>query len=153
MKRSDRLAAMGKLAGIVAHEINNPLEAITNAFYLLNIHPSLDEEERYYARMAEQELARVAHITRQTLSFYRESQQAIQVSISDLLDDVLELQNRPLQMNKIALDKRYNTPAPVHGFPVELKQVFMNLISNAIQAMPEGGRINLTLRRVTPREG
>ncbi|MBS1815069.1 MAG: PAS domain S-box protein [Acidobacteria bacterium] len=147
LKRSDRLAAMGKLAGIVAHEINNPLEAITNAFYLLNLHPSLDDEARYYAKMAEQELARVSHITRQTLSFYRESQQAIPISISTLLDDVLELQNRPMQMGKISLDKRYNVHIPVHGFPVELKQVFMNLIGNSIQAMPEGGRLRVRVKR------
>ena len=75
--KSERLAAMGRLAGIIAHEINNPLEAISNAFYLLRDHPSLDEEARYYSRLAEEELARVAHITKQTLSFYRESQRAI----------------------------------------------------------------------------
>ena len=76
LRRNERLAAMGKLAGIVAHEINNPLEAITNAFYLLRQHHSLDEEAKYYAQIAEQELARVSHITKQTLSFYRESQKS-----------------------------------------------------------------------------
>ena len=81
LRRNERLAAMGKLAGIVAHEINNPLEAITNAFYLLRQHPSLDEEAKYYAQIAEQELARVSHITKQTLSFYRESQKAVSVSL------------------------------------------------------------------------
>src|SRR5499427_7350416 len=65
--RSEKLAAMGRLAGIIAHEINNPLEAISNALFLLREHPSLDKEARRYAALAEQELTRVAHITRQTL--------------------------------------------------------------------------------------
>jgi len=70
------------MAGIVAHEINNPLESVLNIFYLLQRHSSLDHEAQHYATMAEQELLRVSHITRQTLSFYRESAQAIAVSIS-----------------------------------------------------------------------
>src|SRR5215471_4210743 len=79
--RSEKLAAMGRLAGIIAHEINNPLEAISNALFLLREHPSLDNEARHFAALAEQELTRVAHITRQTLSFYRESQEPVSVSI------------------------------------------------------------------------
>jgi PAS domain S-box-containing protein len=146
LRRNERLAAMGKLAGIVAHEINNPLEAITNAFYLLRRHPSLDEEANYYAHIAEQELARVSHITKQTLSFYRESQKAVSVSLSELLDDVLELQHRPIQTAKITLERDYSSKGLMHGFPSELKQVFMNLVSNAIQAMPQGGRMRIRLR-------
>jgi len=145
LRRNERLAAMGKLAGIVAHEINNPLEAITNAFYLLRQHHSLDDEAKYYAQIAEQELARVSHITKQTLSFYRESQRAVTVSLSELLDDVLELQQRPMQLANIILERDYSSEGMVHGFPSELKQVFMNLVSNAIQAMPHGGRMRVRL--------
>jgi PAS domain S-box-containing protein len=94
LRKTDRLAAMGRVAGIIAHEINNPLEAITNTFYLLRDHPSLDEEARYYAKLGEEELIRVAHITRQTLGFYRESRSPVEVSISALLDEILELQVR-----------------------------------------------------------
>ena len=144
--KSERMAAMGRLAGIIAHEINNPLEAISNAFYLLREHPSLDEEARYYSKLAEEELARVAHITKQTLSFYRESKRAIPVSLADVLDNVLELQSRRLQLGSITLEKRFQTPGMIHGFPVELKQVFLNLINNAIQAMPNGGRLRIRLR-------
>jgi PAS domain S-box-containing protein len=149
LRRNERLAAMGKLAGIVAHEINNPLEAITNAFYLLRQHHSLDEEAKYYAQIAEQELARVSHITKQTLSFYRESQKAVSVSLSELLDDVLELQQRPMQTANVTLERDYSSDGTVHGFPSELKQVFMNLVSNAIQAMPQGGRIRVRLTETT----
>ena len=143
--RSERLAAMGRLAGIIAHEINNPLEAISNAFYLLRDHASLDEEARYYAQLATQELSRVAHITKQTLSFYRESQQAVAVCLSEILDNVLELQARRLKLNGITVDKRYKTTGVIQGFPVELKQVFLNIIGNAVQAMPNGGQLRLRL--------
>ena len=141
--KSEKLAAMGRLAGIIAHEINNPLEAISNAFYLLQRHPSLDEEARYCASLAEQELARVAHITRQTLSFYRESQQPVSVSVSEILDNVLELQSRRIKANGIILEKLYKKSATIRGFPVELKQVFLNLTGNAIQAMNDGGRLRV----------
>ncbi len=141
--KSEKLAAMGRLAGIIAHEINNPLEAISNAFYLLRRHPSLDEEAQYCASLAEQELARMAHITKQTLAFYRESQQPVAVSVSDVLDNVLELQSRRIKANGIILQRSYKNGATIHGFPVELKQVFLNLIGNSIQAMPEGGRLRV----------
>lgn len=146
LRRNERLAAMGKLAGIVAHEINNPLEAITNLFYLIRTHPSLDVEARCYAELADQEIARVSHITKQTLSFYRQSQVAVPVLITELLDNVLELQQKPIQLAKIKLEKRYSSKGMVHGFPSELKQVFMNLVSNAIQAMPEGGRMRICVK-------
>ncbi len=145
LRKTERLAAMGRVAGIIAHEINNPLEAITNTFYLLRDHPSLNEEARYYAQLGEQELQRVTHIARQTLSFYRESQRAIPVSIPEVLDDVLELQTRQLQISGVKLEKRYSSSGLVQGFPVELKQVFLNLVGNAIQAMPEGGRLKVSV--------
>lgn len=145
LRQTERLAAMGRVAGIIAHEINNPLEAITNAFYLLRNHPSLDEEARYYAQLGEEELARVGHITKQTLGFYRESQHPENVSIGGLIDGVLQLQRRQLITSKIELDKKYFTDATIRGFPVELRQVFFNLIGNAIQAMPKGGKLRIRM--------
>lgn len=151
--KSERLAAMGRLAGIIAHEINNPLEAISNAFYLLHDHPSLDEEARYYSRLAQEELLRLTHITKQTLSFYRESQQPVPLAISDILDNVVELQARKLQLNRIVLERDFRTTGRIQGFSVELRQVFLNIISNAIQAMPEGGRLRLRLTESRSRNG
>ncbi|HWR17278.1 MAG TPA: PAS domain S-box protein [Terriglobales bacterium] len=146
LRHTEKLAAMGRVAGIIAHEINNPLEAITNAFFLLRDHPSLDEEARQYASLAEQELVRVSHITRQTLSFYRESKQPMLLSVPELLDDVLELQTRRFQVGGIELQRRYRSAGQLQGFPVELKQVFLNLVGNAIQAMPRGGRLRISVR-------
>lgn len=149
LRETEKLAAMGRVAGIIAHEINNPLAAITNIFYLLRNHPSLDEEARRCAEMAEQELQRVSHITRQTLSFYRESKQPISVVVPDLLEDVLGLQERALRVSHIELRKKYQAAPIVRGFPVELRQVFLNLISNAIQAMPRGGVLGVNVREAT----
>ena len=149
LREAEKLAAMGRVAGIIAHEINNPLEAITNAFYLLRNHQSLDEEARYYASLAEQELQRVSHITRQTLSFYRESKQSIPISLPELLDNVVELQQRPIMLSGIAIDRKYGSRALVRGFPGELRQIFLNLIGNAIQAMPSGGTLRLRVHDAT----
>ena len=146
LRETEKLAAMGRVAGIIAHEINNPLAAITNIFFLLRNHPSLDEEARHCAALAEQELQRVSHITRQTLSFYRESKTPIAVMLTELLDDVVGLQERQMHNSHISLCKRYFTPGSVHGFPVELRQVFLNLVGNAIQAMPNGGKLRLSVR-------
>ncbi len=157
LRKAERLAAMGRVAGIIAHEINNPLEAISNTFFLLRDHPSLDEEARHYAQMGEEEMLRLSHITRQTLGFYRESKHPVDVSIAQLLDDILELQLRRLEFNKVAVEKRYSSRGMVQGFPVELKQVFLNLIGNAVQAMPDGGRLRLhvfgSLRRADRQAG
>jgi PAS domain S-box-containing protein len=149
LRETERLAAMGRVAGIIAHEINNPLAAITNIFYLLRNHASLDEEARHYAELAEQELERVSHIARQTLSFYRESKQPISVLMPELLEDVLALQERALKDSHIEVRKKYLTAGRVNGFPVELRQVLLNLISNGIQAMPEGGILGTYVREAT----
>jgi PAS domain S-box-containing protein len=149
LRESEKLAAMGRVAGIIAHEINNPLAAITNIFYLLRNHPSLDAEARRYAVAAEQELVRVSHITRQTLSFYRESKQPSPVRLHELLDDVVELQKRAFQANHIELRRKYYPASSVTGFPVELRQVFLNLIANALQAMPNGGVLQLRVCEAT----
>ncbi len=144
--KAERMAAMGRLAGIIAHEINNPLEAISNAFYLLREHSSLNQDARRYAQLAQEELARLAHITKQTLGFYRESKQVVAVPLSELLDNVLELQSRRLKLNGIGVEKHYQTQGLIQGFPLELKQVFLNLIGNAVQAMPDGGRLRIRLQ-------
>jgi PAS domain S-box-containing protein len=152
LRKAEKLAAMGRVAGIIAHEINNPLEAIRNVFYLLQHHPSLNDEARKYTRIADEELSRVAHITRQTLSFYRESKEAVPVLISEILNDILSLQARLFEHNAIVLEKEYSSEGPILGFPGELKQVFLNLVGNAIQAMPEGGRLRIRVSEAIDKE-
>ena len=157
LRETEKLAAMGRVAGIIAHEINNPLAAITNLFYLLRNNPSLDENGRQIADLAEQELKRVSHITRQTLTFYREAKAPMAVSVVELLDNVIGVHESLLQSIRICVEKRYFSACAVHGFPGELRQVFLNLIANAIEAMPNGGKLRLTVREgfdwVTHRRG
>ena len=157
LRQTEKWAAMGRVAGVITHEINNPLDSIVNALFLLNNHRSLDAEARQYLRIANEELSRVVHITKQALGFYRESQQAIRVSLPALLDDVLDLQSRALRRHGISERKIYRTDGVILGFPVELKQVFLNLISNAIEAMPGGGQLRVhvfdCVERKTQRRG
>ena len=145
LRTSEKTAAMGRLAGTIAHEINNPLEAVTNEFLLLREHSSLDPEARELARMAETELMRIAHITKQTLSFYRESQRPTQVSLAQVLDDVTGIHARRIQLSGIVLKKQFACEGLINGFPGEMRQVFLNLIGNAIEAMSEGGTLSIRL--------
>ena len=142
----EKQAAMGRVAAIIAHEINNPLETVMNTFYLLRNHPSLDEDARKLTRIADEEMARVRHIAKQTLAFYRNSESPVPVSLLHTLEDVLAAYNREIQSNRITVERRITTDGTVVTFPVEIRQVFINLVGNAIQAMPEGGTLRVTLR-------
>ncbi len=139
LQNSEKLAATGRMAASIAHEINNPLEAATNLMYLLEHHPTLDEQARSYLGMAQEELARIVHITRQTLGFYRESRTPLEMSLAELLDSVLQLYSRRISGKGVRVQQRYEDGLQICGFPVELRQVFSNLIVNAVEAMPSGG--------------
>jgi PAS domain S-box-containing protein len=138
LRRSEKLAATGRLAATIAHEINNPLEAITNLLYIAKTSPAKTQR---YIELAEQELEHVAIITRQTLGFYRDTSAPAWLNIADLTRDVLSLYARKLQEKSIAVESRLAEDARVYGFAGELRQVFANLLTNAIDALPEGGRL------------
>jgi PAS domain S-box-containing protein len=140
--QTEKLAAVGRMAAAIAHEVNNPLEAIINLAYLLTLHPSLDEEARGYARTLLDEVGRVSHITKQTLAFYRDSVHPEPVNLPELLDSVLELHRSAMVRKNIRLDRTYcQQSAMVKGFAAELRQVFSNLILNAIDALPRDGKL------------
>lgn len=150
---SERMAAIGHLAASIAHEVNNPLEAILNLAYLLEQHPSLDEEARAYTRLLLGEVVRVGEITRRTLSFYRDTSHPIEIEMMSLLDGVLKLHQPLLDQRSIRLVTRFTRPAYVWGRPGELRQVFTNLIGNSIDALPRGGTIRVGVTRGTDAEG
>ena len=133
LRRSEKLAAAGRLAAGIAHEINNPLEAVSNAIYLARSSPS-DAAE--YLKIADEELARVAQITKHTLGFYRESASPSIVKISTLLDELLTVFNGKLRAKDISVTKQYRGELEIWGLEGELRQVFANQITNAIYAMP-----------------
>ena len=143
LRHSEKLAASGRLAAAIAHEINNPLEALTNLFYILQLQPSLDEPARQYAALADKELQRVARITRQLLAFHRESLRPAPMKISEILDDVVELYAPKLASSEISVEKDYESEEAVEGFPSEIRQVLANLVSNAMEACGAQGKIRL----------
>ena len=141
MRRSEKLAAVGRLAASIAHEINNPLESVTNLLYLIRHHHSLDDTAREYSVLAQQELSRVAGITQQTLRFYRQSSHPLDVQLPEILRSVLVLHHAKMQAPRIDVRLRLKDDAVLFGYAGELRQVFANLIGNAIDAMPAGGCI------------
>jgi PAS domain S-box-containing protein len=143
MRVSEKLAATGRLAASIAHEINNPLESITNLLYLLENDPSLQQTPRHYAAMAQQELARVTHIARQTLGFYRDTTAPVPVNLPALLDNVLELYRRKIDSKRIQVKTDYEVERDIPAFPGELRQVFSNLVVNAIESVASGGIVRL----------
>ncbi len=146
--RSEKLAAAGRLAATLAHEINNPLQAVTNLLMLLGQSPSLDTEEKEYARMAREELSRVTHLTQQSLGFYRESMSPTAVNLEEVVESILSLYAKRIAVKKIAVQKQYESNgAAIFSYPGEIRQVFSTLLMNAMEAVPEGGRFTLRVSR------
>jgi signal transduction histidine kinase len=144
---NERLAATGRMAHTIAHEINNPLEAITNLLYLLRGPVSGSAEGTAYLVSAEREVERVSRIARQILSFHRESATPVLVDLSELMDDVLALNNRDILERHLKIFKQWEGPVTIRGFPAQLRQVFSNLIRNAIEASNAGATIRVRISR------
>ena len=143
--RSEKLAVTGRLAASIAHEINNPLEAVTNLLFLLRGDTSPEQHRKYLAQ-AEQELARVAEITKQTLRFYREPSQPTATKIVTVLDSVLMLFGPRLGAAGIVVKREERAPsATILSSPGELRQIIANLVGNAIDAMRTGGRLRIRI--------
>jgi signal transduction histidine kinase len=140
--RSEKLAAMGRLASTVAHEINNPLEAVTNLLYLARTDEDLPEPTRSYLSTAERELARLSNITRLTLGFVRTSGRVADTDVAKIVDEVLSIFEHRLEAMCIHVERNYTPGVCVHIAPHELRQIATNLVSNAVDAAPgEGGKL------------
>lgn len=148
LRKTEKLAAAGRLAASIAHEINNPLEAVTNLLYLISLQQDLPAETERYVDLAQHEVARVSEIAQQTLRFYRQSTLPITANVSELLDSVLTLHHGRVNSLQIDVRKRYEPDVEMFCFAGELRQLFANLIGNALDAMMPGpGRLTLTVRR------
>jgi PAS domain S-box-containing protein len=133
--RSEKLAAAGRLAASISHEINNPLESITNLLYLALSDARVPQDTREYLSQAEQELARVSQITTQTLRFYRQTTNPTSADMGALLDSVLRLLRGRVANSDVEIVKEYRAQRQLICFEGELRQVFTNLIGNALDAM------------------
>ncbi len=146
--QTEKLAITGRLAASLAHEINNPLEAMTNLLYLLQ-DDSLKEDQRKYVRMAEQELARVIDIAVQTLRFYHDPSAPVQCNVAEIIDSAIAPLEGRMAASSIEVQRRYRQKAPVLGAREELRQVLVNLLLNAMNAMPYGGRLLVRTKEAT----
>lgn len=147
VRRSEKLAVAGRLAASIAHEINNPLESVTNLLYLISASDNLSEI-KMFARTAEQELARVSEIATQTLRFHRQQSNPVDASVSDLLESVLSLFHARILGCQIRVLCDFRTNDKVNIYAGEIRQVIANLVQNAIDAMPQGGMLQLRVQPV-----
>jgi signal transduction histidine kinase len=146
--KSEKLAASGRLAATLAHEINNPLQAITNLMTILRQSPKMDSQDRNYANMAAEELDRVAHLTRQSLSFYRDVTSPSSVNLEETLNSTLNLYAKQIAAQAITVTKQYRSDAAtINSYPGEIRKVFSTLLINAIEAVHKGGRFTLRISK------
>lgn len=150
LRQTEKLAATGRLAASIAHEINNPLEAVTNLIYLARKQPVNAEK---YLHLADEELDRIAQITKNTLGFYRDSASPSHVNISEVLQEVLALFARKLEFKRITLILDQGSAIEIVGYPGEVRQIFANLIANAIDALPEDGFLRVRASNACRRDG
>ncbi len=147
LRRSEKLAVTGRLAASIAHEINNPLEAITNLLFLLRNFTELPEAAQQYVSMTEYEVRRIAEITQQTLRFYRQPTHPAHATLSELLDSVLSLYQGRINALDLRVERDYEPDLTLFCFAGEIRQVFANLVGNAIDASSANGRLLLRARR------
>ncbi len=146
LRKTEKLAATGRLAASISHEINNPLEALTNLLFLLRNFCELDSQTLEYVVMAEHEARRIAEITQQTLRFYRQSTLPARANVAELLDSVVSLYQVRLNTLNVEIQRKYDPDLDLFCFTGELRQVFANLVANAIDASSDGGRILIRAR-------
>ena len=146
MRKAEKLAAAGRLAATVAHEINNPLEAVGNLIYIVKNSGGLSQETLGYLNMAETELDRVSHITRQTLGFYRDPSGPVLVHVRAVVESVVRLYENKMRSKGIVMELKPAECPPILGMQGELKQLIANLVSNAADAVGNGGHIRISIR-------
>ena len=146
--KSEKLAAAGRLAATLAHEINNPLQAVTNLVAIWRQSPTLDEQSKTYATMAEEELSRVNHLTQQSLKFHREALSPALVDVGDVIQGVFDLYDGRMSAKNIKVAKENLLNGNIiKTYPGDVRQVFSTLLLNAIEAVPDGGTIALRVRK------
>ncbi|HEX4037401.1 MAG TPA: ATP-binding protein [Acidobacteriaceae bacterium] len=146
LRENQKLITIGRLAASISHEINNPLESITNLLFLLGEQADLSAGSRSYLGLAQRELERAAQICRQTLNFSRETTGPVRVHIDSLLEEVLSLYGRRIMEKNLRVERQYDCPDEAIVYPGEMRQVLSNLVTNAIEASAPSGRLRLRVR-------
>ncbi len=153
LRQSEKLAATGRLAASIAHEINNPLASVMNALYILRTNAKVPDSALVFVKTAEEELARVVHITKQTLGFYREISSPVMSSVPQLFEEVLTAYDARLEQGQITVHREFADVGQLAAFPSELRQVFSNLVLNAIEASSPSSGIYIRVRQAHNGDG
>ncbi|MGA2852380.1 MAG: ATP-binding protein [Terracidiphilus sp.] len=153
LRRSEQLGAAGRLAASIAHEINNPLEAVTNLLFLAKMDQAMPENSKALLDMADKELKRLSHIAARSLKFYRQRTAPTSTSMEELLESVIFFHETTIRARSIDLDRRYRKAPLVYCYPGEVQQVITNLLGNALDAVESHGRMAVAVRPAQDRSG
>ncbi len=148
LRTAEKLSVTGRMAAAIAHEINNPLESITNLLFLVRLESSGNERALSFLDMTENELDRISSITKQTLQFYRDPAVPVAVDVREILDEVLRLFSTRLTAKGISVTMNVDSGIVFEAIKGEVRQVLINLVTNAIDAVSVKGKIDLEARRV-----
>jgi len=146
LRRSEQLSAAGRLAVSISHEINNPLEALTNLLYIAKADASLPQDTRELLEVADRELQRLSHIAARSLKFYRQRTAPAYASLEDILEQEVYFHEPRIKSDRILVERRYRNSPNVFCFSGEVQQVFTNFVSNAVDALSKGGRLLLRIK-------
>jgi two-component system NtrC family sensor kinase len=145
LRTAEKLAATGKLANAIAHEINNPLEALINLIYLGRSSESIPEVQQYLSA-AQEEIERIGRITKQSLSFHRDTRYAVPVDVGSLVKEVVDIYGNVAAARRVELVCDQRPSFSIYGFPGQLRQVFANLVRNAAEAAPANSQVIVRVR-------
>jgi PAS domain S-box-containing protein len=145
LQRSEKLALTGRMAATIAHEINNPLSAVTNLNYLIAHDSASSSEIQEMATLSMHELERIAKIVRSTLAFHRGSGVAVSLELGELMESAVDLYRSQLTIRGLGIRCTYKEPVYVAGIATDLRQVFANLVSNAADVLHPGGQISVRI--------
>jgi len=146
LRRTEKLAAAGRMAASLAHEINNPLSSVTNAIFLALQDPTLTPTTRQYLKVADRELQRVAQVTVHSLRFHQQSNDARSTNLGDIMNSVVTIYLARLQAFSIEVVRDYRAKEMLFCRADDMRQAFSHLISNALDAMSGGGRLTIRIR-------
>jgi PAS domain S-box-containing protein len=144
LRRAERLASAGRMAATVAHEINNPLEAVTNLVYLAKGSAALNDVREFLNKI-EEELNRIAQVTKQTLGFYRETIAPCAVRVGEMLNPIISLLGRRALNKGIEIRTEIRQDPEIHAVAGEIRQLIANLLNNSIDAVDSGGLIRIRI--------
>ncbi|HZP06482.1 MAG TPA: PAS domain S-box protein [Terracidiphilus sp.] len=148
VRTTERLAAVGRLAATVAHEINNPLASVTNLIYLSK-QSAVRHDVKDFLTSAEEELERISHLTKQTLGFYRESKEATAIRLGDIVTSTISVFAAKARNKGVSVEPEVRSDPEIYALASELRQVIGNLLSNSIDAVEIGGRIRLRVSAIS----